>query len=374
MPWETPTLQQLRELNRDNVVAKLRSGPLIPNSGLRIIADANSGLGFLCLLYLDWLAKQLLPDTAEAEWLDRWATLFLSNADGTKGRKKASFSGGWISISGLHGTPIPQGSILTAQSATTTGGAQTISFQVVQQTTLGSGPTSVPISAISVGAVGNLTAGSTLSFATAISGVNGSPTVTSLTGGADTETTDELRARVENRLQQPPMGGDANDYVQWALMVPGVTRAWCSPLEMGIGTVTVRFMMDDLRASQGGFPTDMDVEAVQNWIDFVRPVTVLDSFVVAPIPEPVSFTLNNLESNDASTVANIEASVSAMLAKKAAPAFSLNGVQQPAQTIFAAWVSDAVLNSIGVTSFDLVMTDHLMPTNGSLATLGDIIL
>jgi len=35
------------------------------------MADANAGLGYLTLLYIDWLAKQLLPDTAETEWLDR---------------------------------------------------------------------------------------------------------------------------------------------------------------------------------------------------------------------------------------------------------------------------------------------------------------
>jgi uncharacterized phage protein gp47/JayE len=73
--------------------------------------------------------------------------------------------------------------------------------------------------------------------------------VVQLTGGTDQETDDELRLRVLTRIRQPPMGGDADDYVAWALAVPGVTRAWCSPLEMGIGTVTVRVMCDDLRAT-----------------------------------------------------------------------------------------------------------------------------
>src|SRR6478736_4591283 len=87
-----------------------------------------------------------------------------------------------------------------------------------------------------------------------------------MTGGADTETDDQLRARVLFRIQQPPMGGDANDYVAWALAVPGVTRAWCSPLEMGMGTVTVRFMMDELRASNGGFPLGEDIETVSDYL------------------------------------------------------------------------------------------------------------
>ena len=37
------------------------------------------------------------------------------------------------------------------------------------------------------------------------------------------------------------------------------TRAWCRPLEMGIGTVTVRVMFDELRADDDGFPSYEDL-------------------------------------------------------------------------------------------------------------------
>ena len=84
-----------------------------------------------------------------------------------------------------------------------------------------------------------------------------------LDGGVDTENDDDLRARILFRIHQPPMGGDADDYVAWALSVPGVTRAWAAT-EMGIGTVTVRFMMDELRADQDGFPNGDDIVMVEN--------------------------------------------------------------------------------------------------------------
>ena len=116
-----------------------------------------------------------------------------------------------------------------------------------------------------------------------------------MTGGADQETDDELRVRVLDRIRKPPMGGDADDYVAWALSVAGVTRAWCSPLEMGMGTVTVRFMCDDLRASNGGFPNASDVAAVQAFLDTVRPVAVKDIFVLAPTPQPISLAVRDLD-------------------------------------------------------------------------------
>jgi uncharacterized phage protein gp47/JayE len=251
-----------------------------------------------------------------------------------------------------------------------------IVFQTTADVTLGSGATVAPVVALTAGAAGNLAAGAGFGITTAVAGLDGTATVVAISGGADAENDDDLRARVLFRIQQPPMGGDADDYVRWALEVPGVRRAWCSPNEMGIGTVTVRFMMDDLRATSdpttSGFPTSDDIAAVQAHLDGKRPVAVKDFFVVAPVPEPVSFTIANLSPDSSATRAAIAANVAKMLAQRAAPAYALNGVGQPAQTIFAAWVSEAVLQSSGVVSFDLTMSDHVMPNSGAMAVPGTI--
>ena len=44
----------------------------------------------------------------------------------------------------------------------------------------------------------------------------------------------------------------------------------------------------------------------------------------------------------------------------------------PAQTIYAAWVSEAVLSAEGVDYFDLAFFDAVMPNNASMATLGSV--
>jgi uncharacterized phage protein gp47/JayE len=361
LPWTTPSLADLRKQSRDAITASLGARTLLPNSVARVLSDANAALAYLTLLYVSWVAKQLLPDTAETEWLDRHADIWLaSNA-----RKAATFASGTVTLTGINGTAVPAGTRFTS--------AGSLEYETTALVTIGAGATSAAVEAIDAGALGNQDAGETLTISSAISGVDATATVVSISGGADEETDDELRGRVLDRIRKPPMGGDADDYVAWALEVPGVTRAWCAPREMGAGSVTVRFMMDDLRAdpdpSVSGFPLSGDVAAVQAHIDSLRPVTA-QVFVEAPIPEPINYTVTGLTPGDASTKAASEASVAAMLRDRGAPAYALAGVLQPAQTIYAAWVAAAITDTPGVNHFDLTMSDHPMPDNGHIAVMG----
>lgn len=364
MPWQTPTLKQVRKTNADYISGNLRA-PLVPTGVARILADANAGNAHQVLKYIDWLADQLLPDRAEKLFLDRHGRIWLVNSDGTRGRKLAKFASGTANLFGTTSVVVPAYTQLVGF------GAGGVTYETTAQITLGAGANSVPIRALDPGSAGNLPDGQPLSVSTAVQGLNPQGTIGSVSGGTDEESDDELRLRILARIQKPPMGGDADDYVEWALSVPGVTRAWCSPRELGPGTVTVRFMCDDLRAGAGGFPTSDDVTAVHDFLMIVRPVTA-DVFTVAPLPEPIGFTLTNLAGDSTALRAAIAANVSAMLQRKAAPASAVNGQPVDAQTIYAAWVSEAVLQTAGVTSFDLTMSDHVMPSKGSLAVLGTI--
>jgi len=205
-----------------------------------------------------------------------------------------------------------------------------------------------------------------------VDGVDSATLHGDMSGGTDMETDDQLRERILFRIQQPPMGGDANDYVAWALSVPGVTRAWAAS-EMGIGTITVRFMMDDLRADQGGFPNGDDVLLVEAYINSVRPVAIKDIWVLAPVAEPIEFTIRSLIADTDTSRAEVEASVKDMLRKRAAPAHAVNGRTVPGTTIYAAWVSEAIIECVGISSFTLEMEDHPMPYNGSLGVLGTVL-
>lgn len=353
MPWATPTLRSVRQLVRGEVSASLTGAMFVGNSVLRVMADATAALCHLTLRYLDWLALQLLPDTAEHEWLDRHADIWLVNADGSVGRKVATLAHGSVTMTGTTGMIVPLATQLTDGDTT---------YETTVAIVIGELETPVNIIALDPGAAGNVAAGSKLSFVTALSGVDGTATVVDLGGGADAETDDQLRQRVLRRIRQPPMGGAAYDYEAWALAVPGVTRAWAAS-EMGIGTVTVRFMMDDLRADNDGFPLPEDIDAVASYIDIKRPVTVKDCFVVAPIRQPVDVSIGNLVPDNEAIRAAIEVSLHEMIFEMAAPG----------QTIFASWKNYAIMSTSGVQSFELTdYTDDIMESAGHMAVLGDI--
>ncbi|MFB0491940.1 putative phage protein gp47/JayE [Methylobacterium sp. OAE515] len=360
MPLAIPTLDETRGLSRDAVIEALRVGALPGNCPAGILADDNGALAFLVLQYIARQAQEYLPDEAGEQMLQRWADIYLPG-----GRKSATYAVLAATLSGPAGTVVSQGTQFSQAG---------ILFQSLADVTLGGSDVATPISvrALTAGVVGNLDAGTALGLVAAISGVTASATVTAVTTpGVDIESVDALRDRVLFRIRKPPMGGDADDYVAWALEVPGVTRAWCAPNEMGPGSVTVRFMMDDLRASLGGVPTAADVAQVQAHLDMKRPVTA-DLFVVAPILQPIAVTVGSLSVDNLSTRAAIIASLGDMLQERAAPARAVNGSLVPAQTIYAAWVSEAISAAQGVDYFDLAFFDAVMPNNGSMATLGSV--
>lgn len=141
------------------------------------------------------------------------------------------------------------------------------------------GDTYVTVSAraTSVGAAGNLPAGTTLKVKGL--GVQGIEAVTvatpGFTGGTDRETDEQLRERYLFELRNQRRSGSAADYRAWAMAVNGVTDATVIPLARGPGTV------DILITTGGGIPDQELVDAVQAAINAVKPA-VDDARVLAP--------------------------------------------------------------------------------------------
>jgi uncharacterized phage protein gp47/JayE len=305
--------------------------------------------------YIDWLALQFLPDTAETEWLDRHGAIWLTNADGTFGRKSASLAQGSATVTGVPGTVVPAATQLNSGD---------FNYETLSQIEIGTIETPIDIRALNPGLLGNLENGSPLGFVNPLPNVDDIAFVVELTGGTDDETDEELRARILQRIRETPMGGDAKDYEQWALAVPGVTRAWCYPLEMGIGTVTIRFVMDDVRADNHGIPNEDDVLAVEQYITAVRPVAVKDIFVEAPIPQPMSLTITDLVPDTPDVRNEIQDSLTRLLLTAAAPG----------QTIYSVWKSYAIMGTDKVISFRLIDdVNEVMQSPGHMAILDTII-
>ena len=271
MSFSRPSLATLRSRIAADVSGRLLDGaPLRSRSVLSVLVYVWAGACHMMYGALQWYFSQFWIKTAEKEFLERKAATWgITRKAGARAVGTVAFSG-----SGL----IPAGSVLRSDGG--------LLFTVDADVDV---PGTGAVTASEAGSGSNLEAGESLTLVQAVAGVSGSASVVSMTGGVDAETDDELRARVLTALQSPPMGGSASDYVTWALEVPGVTRAWCYPLYLGLGTVGVSFVCDG--QADGPLPDEEMVRRVQAHIDGRRPVTA-DVIVFAPRAVQVDITLH----------------------------------------------------------------------------------
>lgn len=359
MPWTIPLLRDRRRQARDDVAAHAPGADgLVPNAPERVLGDAMASLTHDNDRHLGWVARMMMPDTAEGEFADRWASVWLQN-----GRKPASYAAGTITVTGSPGAAVPTGTALEATGIDADGNRIAIGLEVTIGLTLVSASAEVAVEVTTAGAAGNLEAGTPVRFVLVPAGIDGGAEVASagLSGGADIEPDDALVARYVDVIQNPPHGGTRNDYEQWALEVPGVTRAWAAQ-DMGIGTISIRVMLDDVRAGSGGFPTSGDLALVAAHIDGKRPVTVADRFVVAPIAHTLNLTITDLANDTPEVRANIRTELEEMLRLRA----------KPGQTIYASWIVEAISAAAGEDHHDAAISNVVPPSGGHLVILGTI--
>lgn len=106
-----------------------------------------------------------------------------------------------------------------------------------------------------------------------------------LISGADEETDDNLRARFYAQIQSPSTSGNADNYKEWALEVPGVGDAKVFPLWNGAGTVKV-LVVDSNMAIDAALPA-----TVAAYIETVRPIGAAVT-VGSPTSQTIGVTVN----------------------------------------------------------------------------------
>ncbi|GMG90263.1 baseplate J/gp47 family protein [Cupriavidus metallidurans] len=327
MPYARPTLSELRANVAADQASELEgSDPLLRFSNLRILGVSQAGLTHLQYGYLDWIARQSVPYTAEDENLEAWGAL--------KGvfRKDATVADGFASFSGAAGE-IPAGWGLVRSDG--------LKYTVTALAAVGvDGTVQVEATANDTGATGNCIAGTVMSLASPIAGIQSNGSVSSpFTGGADVEGNDAYRERVLEAYQESPAGGDEADYIRWTKEVAGVTRAWVTRNGFGAGTVVVYIMLDLANTGSGGFPIGTDGVAtdetrsavkatgdqlrVANALFVVQPVTAL-VYAVSPIRDNINFTISGLTSASAATKQAISAAISDVFFRNGSPGGTVN--------------------------------------------------
>lgn len=345
MPFERPSLTALIDRAAADIEARLPgTDARLRRSNLNVLARVHAGAVHGLYGYLDFVARQLMIDTAEGAYLERYASIW-----GVP-RLPAAFAAGNVTFTGTSGSVVPAGTELQRADGQV--------YATTADVTLASGTGTTAVQAAVAGAAGNADAGVSLSLTAPIAGVNTAATVAAggLSQGADVEDDDGLRSRILRRIQEPPHGGNRADYISWALEVPGVTRAWCFPLELGPGTVTVRFVRDD---DASPIPDAGEVAAVQAYIEERRPVTAQVT-VVAPIAVPLDFDIT-LVPNTAATRAAVEAELADVLRREA----------EPGGTILISHLREAISVAAGETNHILNSPSaDVTHTTGQIATLG----
>ena len=359
MSWLLPSLRARRAQVRDAIAQHLPGADATqPNSVLRVLGDTQALLTHDNDQHLAWLARMQMPDTAEGPWLERWANIWLP-----QGRKGATAARGQITITGAAGSAVPTDSLMTAAVVSPSGQRQTIEYRITSGGTFVGTSLVLPVEAITLGALGNLDEGARIAFSTPPDGIDGQATVSApgLAGGADIESDRDLRDRMLARIQAPPHGGAAHDYVAWALEVPGVTRAWAAQ-EVGIGTVTLRVMLDEVRRTNNGLPEPEDLALVYDYIEPLRPVTVAEWWCVQPIAQPLSFTVSALVGDRPEVRGAIRDEVASMLRVRA----------RPGGMIYASWVREAISAATGEERHDVSLGNVTPLSAGHLIVPGVI--
>ena len=76
MPFERPTLDTLIERVSTDIKGGLSLANIARRSFLGVISRAIAGMSHLLLGFLTWVSQQIFPDTAELEYLERWANIW----------------------------------------------------------------------------------------------------------------------------------------------------------------------------------------------------------------------------------------------------------------------------------------------------------
>lgn len=349
MPYTIPGFAAIRQRMLRDAANLDPTAPQDRDSDLYVRSSATASAVSGLYDFLAWQARQLLPDTADPEYLEQHCAL--------RGitRKAATRATGTLTLTGRTGAVVPAGTQAKDLSGVlyrTTAGA-TLSGAAEAATA------AVPCEAVDAGALPDLD-DAPVTLLAAPSGVQSAARLT-LTGGSDAEDDATLLARLLDYMRNPPSGGTAADYRRWAREVPGVADAQVYPLRQGPGTVDIVIIGPD------GIPGDDVRQAAQAHIDACRPVTAKASTVYVPEALVVDFSWR-IKTNGTVTLLELQPQIEELLA------LELNTLL-PGESVILSRLQAMISNLRGVVDVAIVSpVANITPTDLEWARLGTVTL
>lgn len=197
----------------------------------------------------------MFPMWAWGEWLD------LHGVSAKVTRKQASRASGHVTVTGIAGTIIEEGTVFCTEGTTD---VESVEFATTEEATIPEqGTVDIPVASVLTGATYNVTRNTVTLQKQPNENIASVTNENPIRGGTDEEDDDTYRERILEKLRSAEVsfvGCDA-DYVRWAKEVSGVGSAVVEPEWKGPGTVKV--VVADPDGSAVGEET---LKAVENYI------------------------------------------------------------------------------------------------------------
>lgn len=287
--------------------------------------------------------NDIIPDNSEGSLLDRWANIRGVSRKGATGARKDAA----LRVFGVPAEDVPDGRELAHNE-------NGLRVRIQGDYIIGPGNyVDVNVVAIDVGVKTRFNKGERFTF------VAGPPSpdiedeaelqLDMDEGGEDAESDGDLRLRVLSRFRDPPLGGNATDYIQWALEVAGFSMACSYSLRRGLGTVHLSALHDGSGAVRA--PSAPECANLQAIIDAKRPAAMKGFLVLNVTAETtnveVKITPNTKPENAFDWNDQVAPTVSAF----AANVLKFNGGARPA-TMKAG---HRIINAVGATGKERVI-------------------
>lgn len=406
------TKKEIVDRSKTDVLRELEtSNPFLRNSALASVVTATALRNFDFYLQLRIAERELIWSTATGEFLDLWASTYgvfrlaatpaggITVATGASGNMIASglslFSSDGLEYLTTDNTTVAVAvvNVSTLTSAATLATCATVSphgyasglnvtvaganeavfngtFEIAvtsdteYQYTLPSAFTgsatgtitstatfaSVPIESVTEGADTNQDAGTELTFATPLVGVDSVTVVDfgAIGGGTALESDEDFRARFQDRTQNPVAQFSDSAIVAQAKLINGVTRVFVQSITPLIGMVTIYFVRDN---DESIIPTSSEVEDVFDSELLIKPAQmwVNDLIVAAPTAVPVDFVFTSLTPDSPTMRDAVTANLGALFREQTVVGVTLE--EDAYRSVIWATIDPA--NGQQITQFDL---------------------
>jgi uncharacterized phage protein gp47/JayE len=354
MAYEKLTLsEQIEQMKTAIEVYLGETDVRLQHTYLNTIGTATAGAINGIYGYADYIAKQVFPDTADTENLERWAAIWgVSRTAGIRAE------GDTITFEGSNGFTVPIGTELKR--------SDDVRFKTTTEATMVSGIGNAEVEAVNPVADGNTEAGVVLTLVSPPIGITSKATVggAGIVGGDDQGTDEELRNDLFDRIQTPPQGGNYDDYITWTLSADNVTRCWVYTHDTTpatpVGSIYILFMMDE--KYEDGLPLAQDLVDVKEHVDELRPVTVTSLDFAAPTTNEIDFTIE-ISPDTAEVRANVQAALEDLIITEG----------EPGGTLYLSRIQESISLAVGedyhyltTPNADVVSADYELPIMGTI--------